>query len=74
MAAPVRRRPEHPFAAADCRSIAVYEYTPHKKDVMRRRLPTANKPMPSPDALVIAIAIPPSKANAPIIAKVGLLT
>jgi hypothetical protein len=32
-------------------------------NVMRRRPPTATKPMPVPGALVIAIAMPPSKAN-----------
>ena len=42
--------------------------------VMRRRPPTARKPMPGPGALVIAIAMPPSKANTPTTAIVDRLT
>jgi hypothetical protein len=42
--------------------------------VMRRRPPTATKPMPVPGALVIAIARPPSNANTPITAIVDRLT
>ena len=42
--------------------------------IMRRRPPTATKPMPVPGALVIAIAIPPSKANTPTTAIVDRLT
>jgi hypothetical protein len=41
---------------------------------MRKRPPTVNKPMPDPSASVIAIAIPPSKANTPITAMVDRLT
>ena len=41
---------------------------------MRRRPPTATKPMPVPGALVIATAIPPSKTNTPTTAIVGRLT
>ena len=42
--------------------------------VTRRRPPTVTKPMPVPGALVIAIAMPPSKANTPTTAIVDRLT
>jgi hypothetical protein len=42
--------------------------------VMSRRPLTATKLMPTPGALVIAIAIPPSKANTPTTAAVDRLT
>ena len=42
--------------------------------VMRKRPLTAKKPMTDPGALVMAIVIPPSKANTPTIAKVDRLT
>jgi hypothetical protein len=42
--------------------------------VMRRRLPTATKPMPISGAWVNAIAMPPTKANTPTNARVGRLT
>ena len=42
--------------------------------VMRRRPPTATKPMPVPGALVIASVMPPSKANTPTTAAVDRLT
>jgi hypothetical protein len=41
---------------------------------MRRRPPTATKPMPISGALVIAIAMPPTKANPPTTAIVDRLT
>ena len=42
--------------------------------VMRKSPPTAKKPMPDPSASVIAIAVPPSKANAPTTEIVDRLT
>jgi hypothetical protein len=42
--------------------------------VMRRRPPTATKPMPVSGALVIAIAMPPSNANTPTTAIVDRVT
>ena len=44
--------------------------------VMRRRPPTATKPMPISGAcaLVVAIAMPPTKANTPTTAAVDRLT
>jgi hypothetical protein len=41
---------------------------------MRRRPPTATKPMPVSGALVITIAMPPTKANPPTTAMVDRLT
>jgi hypothetical protein len=52
----------------------LWGYADYITSVMRKRPPTAKKPMTDPGALVIAIVIPTSKANAPTIAKVGLLT
>ena len=42
--------------------------------VMRRRPPTATKPMPVSGALVITIAMPPTKANPPTTAIAARLT
>jgi hypothetical protein len=42
--------------------------------VMRKSPQTVKKPRPDPSASVIAIAVPPSKANAPTIAMANRLT
>jgi hypothetical protein len=63
-----------PALRGAARQIALHLSADYMTSVMRRRPPTAAKPMPVPGALVIAIARPPSNANTPTTAIVDRLT